>query len=64
MPLGAAALQFVLAHPVVASVIPGPNSPEQFQANLAWLQHPIPPALWDDLRSEGLIRQESPTPSD
>ena len=64
VPLGAAALQFVLAHPVVASVIPGPNSPEQFQANLAWLQHPIPAALWDDLRSEGLIRREAPTPSD
>jgi D-threo-aldose 1-dehydrogenase len=63
VPLGAAALQFVLAHSVVASVIPGPNSPEQVHANLDWVQEPIPSALWENLFAEGLIRPGTPVPS-
>ena len=34
VPLGAAALQFPLAHPAVAAVIPGPNAPDQVRRNL------------------------------
>jgi D-threo-aldose 1-dehydrogenase len=58
-----AALQFVLGHPAVVSVIPGANSPEQVRANAALLGAPIPPALWSDLKSEGLLRPDAPVPS-
>jgi D-threo-aldose 1-dehydrogenase len=61
-PLAAAALQFPLAHPRVASVIPGMSSPRQVRQALAWAAHAIPDALWDDLRGEGLLHPEAPTP--
>jgi D-threo-aldose 1-dehydrogenase len=61
-PLAAAALQFPLAHPQVVSVIPGLSSPEQVRQALAWAAHPIPDALWDDLRGEGLLHPDAPTP--
>ncbi len=60
VPLPAAALQFVLRHPAVASVIPGPNSPEQARQNVESLNHPIPATLWTDLRAEGLIDASAP----
>jgi D-threo-aldose 1-dehydrogenase len=63
VPLGAAALQFPLAHPAVAAVIPGPNSPEQARCNLEWIRTPIPPDLWAELKVEGLIAAHAPTPS-
>jgi D-threo-aldose 1-dehydrogenase len=62
VPLGAAALQFPLAHPLVAAVIPGPNTPAQVRTNLEWMRTPIPAALWSDLKSEGLLRADAPTP--
>jgi D-threo-aldose 1-dehydrogenase len=62
VPLAAAALQFPLAHAVVAAVIPGPRSVEEFHANFALLQHPIPARLWADLRSAGLLHPAAPTP--
>jgi len=31
--------------------------------NLALLRHPIPPALWDDLRRAGLLHPEAPVPA-
>lgn len=62
VPLGAAALQFPLAHPAVAAVIPGPNSPEQVQRNLEWMRAPIPRDLWSELKSEGLLHPDAPTP--
>jgi D-threo-aldose 1-dehydrogenase len=55
-PLAAAALQFPLRHPAVAAVIPGPNAPEQVRQNLQLMRHPTPPALWEELAAEGLIR--------
>ena len=42
MSLPAAALQFPLAHPAVAAVIPGPRDVAEFEANLKLLPHPIP----------------------
>lgn len=62
VPLPAAALQFPLAHPAVASVIPGPITPEQVGQNLAGIAHPIPAALWRELKADGLVRQDAPTP--
>ena len=51
--LPAAALQFPLAHPQVASVIPGTRTPEEFAQLLAWRDTQIPAALWSDLKAEG-----------
>jgi D-threo-aldose 1-dehydrogenase len=61
-PLPAAALQFLLAHPIVSAIIPGALAPEQVRANVALLQHPIPPALWATLKDEGLLLADAPTP--
>jgi D-threo-aldose 1-dehydrogenase len=63
VPIGAAALQFPLAHPAVAAVIPGPNSPDQVRANLEWMRAPIPADLWTELKAEGLLRADAPTPA-
>lgn len=60
--LQAAALQFPLAHPAVISVIPGGAKPEEVTSNIGYLEEAIPAAYWSDLRSEGLIDPEAPTP--
>jgi D-threo-aldose 1-dehydrogenase len=62
VPLKAAALQFPLGHPTVASVIPGMGSPERVAENMDLLAHKIPSDLWAELRSERLIRQDAPLP--
>ena len=63
VPLAAAALQFPLAHPAVAAVIPGPRNVEEFQQNLNLLRYPIPPRLWADLRAAGVLHPDAPTPA-
>ncbi len=62
VPLAAAALQFPFGHPSVASVIPGALAPEHVTRNVAAFRHPIPPALWEELKHEGLLRADAPTP--
>ena len=62
VPLAAAALQFPLGHPSVASVIPGAITPEQVHRNVASFRHPIPADLWAELKHEGLLRADAPTP--
>ena len=61
--LPAAALQFVLAHPVTASVIPGAAGPDEIRQNLASVAAPIPAAFWADLRTQGLIDPAAPVPA-
>jgi D-threo-aldose 1-dehydrogenase len=61
-PLPAAALQFLLANPLVAAIIPGALAPEQVQGNIKLLQHPIPAAFWAELKQEGLVQADAPTP--
>ncbi len=60
VPLAAAALQFPLAHPLVASVIPGLDSPARVEQIVALYRHAIPAALWSDLKSAGLLREDAP----
>ena len=60
--LPAAALQFPLAHPAVASVVSGAKRPDQVEMNIRALSEAIPPAFWADLKSEGLVDLEAPTP--
>ena len=62
VPIAAAALQFPLGHPLVASVIPGGLSPEHVRQNVAAFRHVIPSALWTELKHEGLLRADAPTP--
>ncbi len=62
VPLAAAALQFPLHHPAIASVVVGHQAPEEVRHNLALLAHPISPALWAELRAEALIRPDAPVP--
>ncbi len=62
VPLGAAALQFPHGHPLVTSVIPGMNSPEIVRTNLEWFQLNIPNELWAELKEEGLLGVDVPTP--
>ncbi len=64
VPLPAAALQFPLAHPAVAAIIPGPRNAAEFTQNLALLRHPIPAALWADLRQAGLLHPAAPVPEE
>ena len=60
--LKAAALQFVLAHPAIAAVIPGSSRVSELEQNIQMVEAPIPAALWDELRSENLIPPDAPTP--
>jgi D-threo-aldose 1-dehydrogenase len=58
-----AALQFVAAHPLVVSVIPGAASPNEVDSNVALIKAATPPALWMDLKAQGLIATAAPVPS-
>lgn len=60
----AAATQFPLAHPAVASVAAGYRSPEEVRIALAACSTPIPPAFWQDLSADGLVDPLAPLPSD
>jgi D-threo-aldose 1-dehydrogenase len=60
VPLAAAALQFPLAHPAVAAIIPGPRSVAEFETNLELLRYPVPSALWEDLRDAKLLHPKAP----
>jgi len=62
-PLAVAALQFPLAHPSVASVIPGMASPAEVAGNLARFATAVPQALWADLKSQNLLHEAAPVPA-
>ena len=63
VPLPAAALQFLLAHPAVASHVPGTRTVEQMEQNIGWISHPIPTDFWAELKHKGLLRQDAPVPT-
>ena len=62
--LKAAALQFVVAHPLVVSVIPGAGSAMEVTGNRAALEEPIPLSLWQRLKECGLLEAGAATPSE
>lgn len=62
VPLKAAAIQFPLSHPAVVSVVSGARSVAEVDENVAMFRVDIPAALWDDLRSAGLLGEDVPTP--
>jgi D-threo-aldose 1-dehydrogenase len=62
VPLARAALQFPLGHEQVATMIPGARSPDEVQQNALTFAAPIPADLWAELKHEGLVRADAPTP--
>ena len=62
IPLGAAALQFALAHPVVCSVLTGPKSTEELSGILNWWNTPIPADFWTALAEKKLVAEGTPLP--
>jgi D-threo-aldose 1-dehydrogenase len=58
-----AALQFPLFHPAVVSVIPGAVSRREIEEAAEGIAATIPPALWAELKSEGLMRPDAPVPA-
>lgn len=63
VPMAAVALQFVLAHPVVAAAIPGSASPEEASQNRAFLDIDIPEDLWVTLKEKELLDADVPCPT-
>ena len=61
-PLSTAALQFPLAHPLVAAIIPGALEAAHVASNIDGVGREIPTELWAELKAEGLIRADAPTP--
>ncbi len=62
VPIAAAALAFPLGHPAIASVIPGARSASEIARNLETYRTDVPSGLWADLKAEGLLRADAPTP--
>ncbi|MGH8198934.1 MAG: aldo/keto reductase [Steroidobacteraceae bacterium] len=60
--VGAAALQFPLAHPAVVSVVAGMRSSAEVASAVARAHAPIPASLWRKLREAGLLTVGVPTP--
>lgn len=58
--LAAAALQFPLAHPAIASVVTGMKTSAEVEANVAHMRSPIPAAFWQELKHERLIAAHAP----
>ncbi|MEP4889358.1 MAG: aldo/keto reductase [Aliiglaciecola sp.] len=60
--LAAAALQFPLAHPAVATVIPGIDSAARMAQTINLFEQAIPQEFWVSLQSKGLVRADAPLP--
>jgi D-threo-aldose 1-dehydrogenase len=61
--LRAAAIQFPLAHPAVASLVAGVRSIEHLDEYPRAMAMELPADLWTDLRAEGLLHPEAPVPA-
>ena len=62
VPLGAAALQFPLAHPVICTVLTGPKSPAELDGILGWWNTDIPAEFWIALADRMLVAPGTPLP--
>ncbi len=58
----AAGLQFSLANPAVAAVIPGASKPSRIAEDGAALHETIPADFWRELRKAGLVNPAAPLP--
>jgi D-threo-aldose 1-dehydrogenase len=62
VPIKAAAIQFPLGHPAVTCVVVGCRSVAQLDDSFAMFEFEIPSAMWQELKHEGLLDPDSPTP--
>ena len=62
VPLRAAAIQFPLGHPAVQTVVVGARSLEEIRDSVRMFEVEIPSALWEELKSEQLLAEHTPTP--
>jgi D-threo-aldose 1-dehydrogenase len=58
----AAGLQFALANPAVAAVIPGASRPSRIAEDRTALEEVVPADFWRDLRATGLLDPLAPLP--
>jgi D-threo-aldose 1-dehydrogenase len=58
----AAGLQFALAHPAVAAVIPGASKPGRIAEDRAGIAAVVPADFWRELRQAGLVSPQAPLP--
>ena len=56
----AAALQFVLNHPAIISVIPGVQSMDELIENIEMIKFEIPYSFWEELKDKNIISSNSP----
>ena len=61
--LAAAALQFPLAHPRLASIVAGAIKSSEVRENVARMSAPIPRDLWQELKHEKLLAEAAPVPA-
>lgn len=64
VPIKSIALQFCLAHPATAAVIPGASKPDRIQEDRDALQANVPAELWHALRKDNLVAPDAPLPID
>jgi D-threo-aldose 1-dehydrogenase len=62
--LRSAALQFCAGHPVVAAIIPGAKHADKVRENARLMAGPVPQAVWDELKQDGLLPADAPVPGD
>jgi D-threo-aldose 1-dehydrogenase len=60
--VGAAALQFPLAHPAVACVVAGQKSVQEVTSAVQRMATPIPARLWERLKNAGLLDARAVVP--
>ncbi|MED2974764.1 aldo/keto reductase [Fictibacillus sp. B-59209] len=60
----AAALQFSMAHPAVAAVIPGSTRVEHVKEDVAASKEDIPSDFWKELKEQNLVSPNAPMPID
>ena len=58
----AAGLQFALANPAVAAVIPGASQPSRIAEDRAAVNEVVPVEFWRALREAGLVHPDAPLP--
>ncbi|MZF86051.1 aldo/keto reductase [Streptomyces sp. SID5643] len=63
VPLRAAALHFPFGHRAVASVLTGARSAEEVRDTVDQLRRTVPATVWDELRAEGVLAPDTPTPT-
>ncbi|MBV9633987.1 MAG: aldo/keto reductase [Methylobacteriaceae bacterium] len=63
VPLRRAAVRFALSHPAVISLVLGGVRPQEVRDNIADAEQPVPAQMWSELKREGLLDAQAPTPT-